>query len=55
MVRIKIWFIFLGVIATAGAAKGNELSDLKVKHPLLLFEMSSGKYVFIDGNHRIVI
>ena len=47
--------IFIGVIACAGAAKGNSLEDLKKRNPLLVFELSPGKYCLIDGNHRMAI
>lgn len=50
-----ILIIFIGVIACAGAARGNSLEDLKKRNPLLVFELSPGKYSLIDGNHRMAI
>jgi hypothetical protein len=52
---LKICLKILGVTATSGTIKRNELSDLKIKYFLFLFEMSPENYGFVDSNHRIVI
>jgi hypothetical protein len=54
IVYLKL-FKILNIIATIGATKENELSDLKIKYFLLLFKINSKKYEFIDSNYKIVI
>ena len=39
----------------AAAEGGTSLLELKTQNPLLICEIMPGKYILIDGNHKIVI